>query len=102
MAGARGRSGGRRIGAGAKRKVDLEELHTLFDAYVTRDVWALMIDALVKRALQGDVQAFRELRACRFGQIPLAFQGEDQPMPPIHTIEVERPCTRRHVDENRP
>ncbi len=102
MAGTKGRSGGRRPGSGAKSKADLVALHTLFDAHVASNVWALMIDALVKRALQGDVHAFRELRACRFGHIPLASLGEDQPLPPIRTIVVQEPCTRKHVDADKP
>ena len=99
MAGVRGRSGGRRSGAGAKKKANLVQLHELIDARVGDAVWDSIIDALVKKARNGDVQAFRELRACRYGQIPIAPQPErGEPAPPISMIEVQMPCSRRHVD----
>ena len=74
MAGVKGRSGGRRLGAGGKKKAELVMLHTLIDSHVANDDWAAIVAALVERAKQGDVQAFRELRACRFGQIPMAAE----------------------------
>ena len=101
MAGARGRSGGRRSGAGAKKKADLVQLHELIDTRVGDAVWDSIIDALVKKARNGDVQAFRELRACRYGQIPIAPQPErGEPPPPFNMIEYQLPCSRRHVDED--
>jgi len=74
MAGIKDRSGGRRLGAGGKKKAELVMLHTLIDSHVANDDWAAIVAALVERAKQGDVQAFRELRACRFGQIPMAAE----------------------------
>jgi len=104
MPGVKGRSGGRRAGTGPKKKADLEQLHASMDEHVGSADWAAMIGALVKKAKQGDVPAFRELRACRFGHIPLATQpapAEDEPRKPIQYIEVVRPgpCNRKHVDE---
>lgn len=100
MAGVKGRSGGRRFGAGAKKNADLVQLHTLIDAHIGDADWASIIRALVKKAKQGDVPAFRELRACRFGQIPLAPQPpQDEPLEPIQIIVDHKPCTRKHVDE---
>lgn len=99
MAGTKGRSGGRRPGAGAKKKWDLVELHALIDLHVADSDWASIIGALVKKAKQGDVQAFRELRASRFGQIPLAPvpKEEDQ-----IRVFMDEPCTRKHVDDEEP
>ena len=102
MAGLKGRSGGRRLGSGAKKKADLVELHTLIDSHVGDADWASILGALLEKAKQGDVQAFRELRACRFGQIPLAVPpSENEPIGPIQIIEVVHPCTRQHVGEER-
>ena len=101
MAGVKGRSGGKRSGSGAKKKADLIHLHELIDARIGDAVWNSIIDALAKKARQGDVQAFRELRACRYGQIPIApqpVQGESAP--PFSMIEYVLPCSRKHVDEN--
>lgn len=103
MAGVKGRSGGSRIGAGAKKKADLVQLHAFIDAHVGARDWTSMISALEKKAKRGNVQAFRELRACRFGNLPLATQADqDQPNTPINTIEVHTPCTRKHVEETSP
>ena len=100
MAGVKGRSGGRRSGAGAKKSANLLQLHELIDARVGDAVWDSIIDALVKKARQGDVQAFRELRACRYGQIPTAPQLVDARLDdPINMIEYVLPCSRKHVDE---
>ncbi len=102
MAGVKGRSGGRRDGTGPKKRADLEQLHASMDEHVGSADWAAMIGALVKKAKQGDVAAFRELRACRFGQIPLAPQPvEDEQLKPIQYIVDVRhePCNRKHVDE---
>jgi hypothetical protein len=100
MAGVKGRSGGRRSGAGAKRSANLVQLHELIDARVGDAVWNSIIDALVKKARQGDVQAFRELRACRYGQIPIAPQpAQGEEIAPFNMIEYQMPCSRKHVDE---
>ena len=100
MAGAKGRSGGSRTGAGAKKKSDLAQLHAFIDAHVGDADWASMIGALKKKAKQGNVQAFRELRASRFGHLPLATQvDQDQPNTPIKTIVVHTACTRKHADD---
>ena len=72
MAGVKGRSGGRRPGSGPKRKAQLLLLHTMIDSYVGSAVWSSIVAALIKKAKLGDVQAFRELRACRFGNTPEA------------------------------
>ena len=72
MAGVKGRSGGRRPGSGPKRKAQLQLLHTMIDSYVSSADWAFIVSALVKKARSGDVQAFRELRTCRFGHLPEA------------------------------
>jgi hypothetical protein len=86
MAGVKGRSGGRRPGSGPKRKAPLLLLHTMIDSIVGSADWASIVAALVKKAKQGDVpptsleqlidvgdvQAFRELRTCRFGHLPEA------------------------------
>ena len=101
MAGVKGRSGGKRSGAGAKKRADLVQLHELIDARVSDAVWDSIVDALVKKARQGDVQAFRELRACRYGQLPIAPQPEQaESTPPINMIEYVLPCSRKHVDED--
>jgi hypothetical protein len=101
MAGVRGRSGGKRSGSGAKKKADLVHLHELIDARIGDAVWNSIIDALVKQARNGDVQAFRELRACRYGQIPIAPQPvQGEALTPINTIEYVMPCSRKHVDGN--
>jgi hypothetical protein len=92
MAGRKGRSGGRRPGAGAKRRAELERLHNLLDANVGDTVWTRLINALVKRALRGDVAAFRELRHMRFGHMPLAtLPDPNQPVVPIQYIKVPAP-----------
>jgi len=97
MAGKKGCSGGKRPGAGAKKKADLVQLHEMIDLHIADGDWASIISALVKKAKQGDVQAFRELRACRFGQIPIApVPNEEQPI--MITLD-DRPCRRKHVDE---
>ena len=62
MAGVKGRSGGHRFGSGAKKKADLLHLHELIDARVGDALWNSIIDALVKKASKGDVQAFRASR----------------------------------------
>lgn len=72
MSGKKGRSGGARPGAGAKKKGDLSDLHALIDEYVTDADWASIFKALLIKARKGNVAAFRELRACRYGQIPIA------------------------------
>ena len=90
MSGVKGRSGGRRRGAGAKKKGDLRELHELIDARLGASDWNSIIGALAKKARRGDVQAFRELRACRFGQIPVASKEnlyEDEPLL-IRTVSI--------------
>ncbi len=74
MAGVKGRSGGRRPGSGPKRKAQLLLLHTMIDSYVGSADWASIVSALVKKAKSGDVQAFRELRTCRFGRLPEASE----------------------------
>ncbi len=71
---AKHRSGGRRVGAGAKKQADLRGLHELIDARVDEKDWSSIIAALVKKARRGDVQAFRELRTCRFGSLPETSQ----------------------------
>ena len=93
MAGKKGRSGGKRPGAGAKRG-DLVHLHEIIDLHVADGDWAAIIGALVKKARRGNVSAFRELRACRFGQIPLA------PVPdPAPGVMVTLPPWARQRDE---
>jgi hypothetical protein len=102
MPGVKGRSGGRRVGAGSKSKADLLELHELIDARIGEADWNSIIGALVKKAKRGDVQAFRELRACRFGQIPVApKQDLDEDAPPllIRTISIVDPCPQEDGDE---
>jgi hypothetical protein len=74
VAGVKGCSGGRRFGSGAQKKADLALLHTMIDSHVGSADWALIDAALDKKTKLGDVQAFRELRACRFGQLPEASQ----------------------------
>jgi hypothetical protein len=91
MAGVKGRSGGKRPGAGLKKKADLEQLHASVDAQVGGAVWESMIGALVKKAMKGDVKAFRELRICRFGHIPIAAEPIEDARPPIRYIEVVKP-----------
>ena len=72
MAGVKGSSGGKRTGSGPKRKAQLLLLHTMIDSYIGSADWASIVAALVKKAKLGDVQAFRELRTCRFGHLPEA------------------------------
>lgn len=80
MSGKKGRSGGARAGAGAKRRGDLAQLRELIDAHVTDADWASIFKALLIKARKGNVAAFRELRACRYGQIPIATDPvEEQP-----------------------
>jgi hypothetical protein len=99
MAGKTGRSGGRRAGAGAKKKGDLVQLHAMIDLHVDDADWASIIGALVKKAKTGNVYAFRELRACRYGHLPIATEPVEDARPQIDLIEVVRPCSRKHVDE---
>lgn len=99
MAGKKRRSGGSRAGAGAKKKSDLAHSHSLIDQHMEDADWASIIGALVKKAKRGNVQAFRELRACRFGHIPLATEPPEDDLPPIRIIEFMKPCTRKHADE---
>ena len=94
MSGVKGRSGGKRAGAGAKKKPDLLELHELIDGRVGSADWNSIIGALVEKAKRGNVQAFRELRACRFGQIPLASPQDLTEEPPpllIRTVSFIKP-----------
>ena len=99
MAGAIGRSGGRRPGSGPKKKAELVQLHSLIDSNVGDEVWASIVAALVKKAQQGDVQAFRELRACRFGQIPMANEYLPGELFRLNqSLDAERGA-RRDVDE---
>ena len=102
MAGAKGRSGGRRPGAGAKSKAELVQLHNLIESRVVDDDWTSIIAALVEKAKKGDVQAFRELRACRFGQIPLAEKYLPGELFAINQTveELAIPHMRRLLDES--
>src|SRR5512135_2225785 len=96
MSGVKRRSSGRRAGAGAKKQADLRGLHELIDARIDDKDWNSIIAALVKKARRGDVQAFRELRACRFGQIPVASvrdPDEEEPLR-IRTISIIDPGPR--------
>jgi hypothetical protein len=47
----------------------------MIDSYVGSADWASIVAALVKKAKAGDVQAFRELRTCRFGRLPEASRS---------------------------
>ena len=114
MAGVKGRSGGRRVGAGGKKKAELIMLHTLIDSHVANDDWASIVAALVEKAKHGDVQAFRELRACRFGQIPMAAEylpGElfainqslhQDPISSLSDFELEQIVLRGHAHADEP
>lgn len=78
MSGKKGRSGGARPGAGAKKRGDLAQLRELIDAHVTDADWASIFKALLIKARKGNVAAFRELRACRYGQIPIATDPAEE------------------------
>ena len=101
MSGVKGRSGGRRRGTGPKNIQDLRQLHERMDACVGDGDWNSIIGALVKKAKKGDVAASRELRAWRFGQIPIAPPVTDEePIEPIRIIRTIEPCERKHVDDD--
>src|SRR5512135_3377921 len=98
MSGVKRRSSGRRVGAGAKKQADLRGLHELIDARIDEKDWNSIIAMLLKKARRGDVQAFRELRACRFGQIPVASERdpyEEEPLR-IRTVEIVESDTREN------
>src|SRR5512135_63480 len=97
MSGVKHRSGGRRVGAGAKKQADLRGLHELIDARIDEKDWNSIIAALVKKARRGDVQAFRELRACRFGQIPVAYERDLDEVEPlrIRTVSIMESDTQK-------
>lgn len=96
MSGKKGRSGGARPGSGAKRRGDLAQLRELIDAHVTDADWASIFKALLVKARKGNVAAFRELRACRYGQIPIApIPAEDEEL-----RIIALPCRRMHVDDD--
>ncbi len=101
MAGMKGRSGGRRLGSGARKKEDIEHMRELMKARVSDTVWLGLIGTLVKRARQGDVQAFRELRLMRFGHIPLPPEPAKDERQPVQSYQVHVPCTRPHSDEEK-
>lgn len=97
MSGRKGRSGGKRPGSGAKKKGDLAQLHALIDDHITDADWASILNALLDKARKGNVAAFRELRACRFGLTPTATDPAEEEDDKIMII-VD--CDRKHVDDD--
>ena len=75
MAGAKGRSGGRRPGAGRKSE-DLQlrqgRMREIFHEVVTEDGWRACVGAVLALAREGNVAAFKELAPWIVGRVPEA------------------------------
>jgi hypothetical protein len=102
MPGAKGRNGGRCVGTASKKKAYLLGLHGLIDERAGDADWNSITGALVKKAKRCDVRAFRELCACRFGQIPVASRenlNEDETPLRIRTISFVDPVPRKDGDQ---